>query len=145
VDGVYDVGEEAMTPTEREKINRTIHEAKGLCWHDFTKRSHWCDGCGRWYYDIYDSVTNEIFSPLPDYTTDAALLPLWRWAQGQGILDAWTSDCAQIREANLKRNLNVGDRRDPVFVKGMEWIPTIYIDQPRFAQELAEWLNKEEI
>jgi hypothetical protein len=74
--------EEEMT---RDEVNRTIHEARGLCWHDigewklFDDFPILCKKCGQQWCSFPLSNNNEW--PNTDYHTPEGFFSCWNWAK----------------------------------------------------------------
>ena len=109
-----------------DKINETIHEARGLCWHE-TRKGVWpytCKTCN--YHQHFDPV----HTCNPDYVNSwAAFGAAWEWAQGQ----EWWSNF--IEETFW----------DAYSKGGLEYFRAVthIIDPRRFATALAEYLKEE--
>ena len=86
----------------KDEINRTIHEAMGLCWHDpkiYIKPTipgnsfyRCCPVCGIGYREN------------PDYTSPNGFFACWNWAKEQ---DFW--DDFEVWYWNMLRNTGIMD------------------------------------
>lgn len=119
--------------------NQVIHEARGFCWHEFSRaiptqrfrRENTCDRCGVHYLSTVGERDDDGYGH-PDYATPTGFFTCWNWAKEQ---EWWPSFASYPR--------GVGMARTPgAFVD--KWAITIdLIDPPIFAHALAEFLRRE--
>lgn len=117
---------------DKNEINKTIHEAMGLCWHEFDP------------YDFMECLhCKEIVvredRPNPDYTSDSEFLPLWRWAKEQEWWDTfldWYTDEAWPDVWNSKKDDTYEQRKMSVDA----YTVLTLIDPSLFAEKLSEFM-----
>jgi hypothetical protein len=109
-----------------EEVNRTIHEARGLCWHEWPR-----------YIDTINGLrlcvkckVSEIGKFSPDYYTPEGFIKAWDWAKEQ----EWWSEFVEE-----KWDIFICDEKIGISeAQFLKW----FTNRDTFATVLAEFIQK---
>lgn len=112
----------------RDEVNRTIHEARGLRWHEWEREQH-----NQYLYCLKCPEARLVTDPShPDYTSKEGFWDAWNWAKEE---DWWD-------EFKVKHTDPHSLYRAKFFVRN--FIAEDYISPLTFAPALAAFLKERE-